>query len=125
MRHDKYAAENARLRAALNQAQDEHENATAQQLRDEAEATLEKTEELWRLSSENERLNALLESIGEGAILSTAELLPSQHFTEPPPRFSEGSLVRCVCIPSPPSSRSHVPHLHSLACRSQPYERCP
>ena len=58
MRHDKYAAENARLRAALNQAQDEHENATAQQLRDEAEATLEKTEELWRLSSENERLKA-------------------------------------------------------------------
>ena len=88
---------------------------------DEEEAVLKAatTEDEQGETSENERLNALLESIGEGAILSTAELLPSQHFTEPPPRFSEGSLVRCVCIPSPPSSRSRVPHLHSLACRSQ------
>ena len=39
-------------------------------------------------------LNPLLASLAEGDILGTAELLPSQHFTEPPPRFSEGSLVR-------------------------------
>ena len=45
---------------------------------------------------EDARLNLLLERIGEGDILSTAELLPAQHFTEPPPRFSEGSLVRCA-----------------------------
>ena len=32
--------------------------------------------------------------MGEGDTLSTLERLPSQKFTEPPPRFSEGSLVR-------------------------------
>ena len=33
-------------------------------------------------------LNPLLAALAEGDVLTTAERLPSQHFTEPPPRFS-------------------------------------
>ena len=43
--------------------------------------------------NEADSLNPLLESLAEGDVLQPAEVLPSQHFTEPPPRFSEGSLV--------------------------------
>jgi DNA topoisomerase-1 len=35
-----------------------------------------------------------LPSMTEGEVLKLLELLPEQHFTQPPPRFSEASLVR-------------------------------
>ena len=38
-------------------------------------------------------LSEALAKFAKGDVLSTEELLPSQHFTEPPARFSEGSLV--------------------------------
>lgn len=39
-------------------------------------------------------LDPLLETLAKGDVLSVVERQPTQHFTEPPPRFSEGSLVR-------------------------------
>lgn len=39
-------------------------------------------------------LPAELAALSEGDVLSLRDVLPTQHFTEPPPRFSEGSLVK-------------------------------
>jgi DNA topoisomerase-1 len=36
----------------------------------------------------------LLPELSEGASVQPIEILPSQHFTQPPPRFSEASLVK-------------------------------
>ena len=36
----------------------------------------------------------LLPSLNKGEILKTNEILPEQHFTQPPPRFSEAMLVK-------------------------------
>lgn len=36
----------------------------------------------------------LLPEVDEGEVLKLEEVLPSQHFTKPPPRFTEASLVR-------------------------------
>ncbi len=38
----------------------------------------------------------LLPEIGEGDTIKLEELRPEQHFTEPPPRFSEASLVKAL-----------------------------
>ena len=39
-------------------------------------------------------LPAELAALSEGDVLPLRDVLPTQHFTEPPPRFSEGSLVK-------------------------------
>ena len=39
-------------------------------------------------------LAPLLDSLSEGDTFVTSEVLPKQQFTQPPPRFNEGSLVR-------------------------------
>lgn len=44
------------------------------------------------LSEDNKE--ELLPDLTENQTLSLAELLPKQHFTQPPPRFSEASLIR-------------------------------
>ncbi|MEM7035174.1 MAG: type I DNA topoisomerase, partial [Chloroflexota bacterium] len=38
----------------------------------------------------------MLPDLAEGEILDLAELLPKQHFTQPPPRYSEASLVKTL-----------------------------
>jgi DNA topoisomerase-1 len=38
----------------------------------------------------------LLPPLREGAALTSAEVVPTQHFTQPPPRFSEASLVKAL-----------------------------
>jgi DNA topoisomerase-1 len=38
--------------------------------------------------------DTLLPPLAEGERLDLAELLPAQHFTQPPPRFSESSLIK-------------------------------
>lgn len=40
--------------------------------------------------------NKMLPEIQEGEELKCEELLPEQHFTQPPPRFTEASLVRAL-----------------------------
>ena len=42
----------------------------------------------------DDALPAELAALSEGDVLSLRDVLPTQHFTEPPPRFSEGSLVK-------------------------------
>lgn len=44
--------------------------------------------------SENENKNQLLPELTEGEKLTLFQILPEQHFTQPPPRFSEASLIK-------------------------------
>jgi len=39
---------------------------------------------------------AVLPELHEGEVLSLKELLPAQHFTQPPPRYNEASLVKAL-----------------------------
>lgn len=45
-------------------------------------------------SKEEGKEKQTLPDLSEGAVLNLAELIPKQHFTQPPPRFSEASLVK-------------------------------
>ena len=44
--------------------------------------------------AESSRKQQPLPALTEGTVLSLKELTPKQHFTQPPPRFSEASLVK-------------------------------
>ena len=44
----------------------------------------------------SERTDGLLPDLAEGEGLNLIELQPNQHFTQPPPRYSEASLVRSL-----------------------------
>lgn len=46
------------------------------------------------VSKNKDNQDLVLPPLKEGDILSLQSLLPSQHFTKPPPRFTEASLVR-------------------------------
>lgn len=51
------------------------------------------TESTDEVLDENE---SLLPSLKEGEILSLTDILPKQHFTQPPPRFTEATLVKAL-----------------------------
>lgn len=46
------------------------------------------------LSRKKEKSKALLPELAQGQVLDLKKLTPKQHFTAPPPRFSEASLVK-------------------------------
>ncbi len=43
---------------------------------------------------EGEEKKQVLPTLSEGQLLALVQLLPSQHFTEPPPRYNEASLIK-------------------------------
>jgi DNA topoisomerase I len=43
-----------------------------------------------------EDTESVLPELGEGEVLSLKQLMPSQHFTQPPPRYNEASLVKAL-----------------------------
>jgi DNA topoisomerase I len=43
-----------------------------------------------------EEEESVLPEVREGEVLSLKELLPAQHFTQPPPRYNEASLVKAL-----------------------------
>jgi DNA topoisomerase-1 len=47
-------------------------------------------------SSEDPALGAWLPALSQGELLDLLELLPEQHFTQPPPRYTEASLVKAL-----------------------------
>ncbi|PLX99794.1 MAG: type I DNA topoisomerase [Desulfuromonas sp.] len=47
-------------------------------------------------SPDDEKQEGLLPAMDEGEQLKLSELLPEQHFTQPPPRFSEARLVKTL-----------------------------
>ena len=53
----------------------------------------EATPESSSQDTDTEGKNNLLPSLQKGEVVSLRELLPKQHFTQPPPRFTEASLV--------------------------------
>lgn len=44
--------------------------------------------------SDEKEQERLLPELNEGEVLSLLQLMPSQHFTEPPPRYTEASLIK-------------------------------
>lgn len=60
--------------------------------REEKEEIQKKKEE----EEENEENERTLPKVSENDALQLKELTPNQHFTEPPPRYSEASLVRAL-----------------------------
>ncbi|MDH7576776.1 MAG: type I DNA topoisomerase [Bacillota bacterium] len=49
-----------------------------------------------RVYTENEETEAVLPPVVEGEILELEALLPKQHFTQPPPRYTEATLVKAL-----------------------------
>jgi DNA topoisomerase-1 len=47
-----------------------------------------------QIQSESDRKKPVLPELSEGMVLNLKQLEPKQHFTMPPPRFSEASLVK-------------------------------
>jgi DNA topoisomerase-1 len=47
-------------------------------------------------ASQEAEVESVLPELREGEILSLKELLPAQHFTQPPPRYNEASLVKAL-----------------------------
>ena len=71
-------AENERLRSALGEAQAAQDRRATQALHDEAQRTLQKVEELWELTAENERLRAQAAGASEALAHKTAALQAAQ-----------------------------------------------
>jgi len=46
--------------------------------------------------SEDETVGKVLPPVADGEVVDLLRLLPEQHFTEPPPRFSEATLVKAL-----------------------------
>jgi DNA topoisomerase-1 len=46
--------------------------------------------------SKDDETDRLLPEVAEGDVIKLEELRPEQHFTEPPPRFTEASLVKAL-----------------------------
>lgn len=49
-----------------------------------------------QLAGEVEEKEVILPPLSEGEVLELQELVPKQHFTQPPPRFTEASLVKLL-----------------------------
>ena len=47
-------------------------------------------------AAKDEEENASLPNLKDGELLKLREVIPNQHFTEPPPRFTEASLVKTL-----------------------------
>ncbi|KAB0671815.1 type I DNA topoisomerase [Oryzomonas sagensis] len=48
------------------------------------------------LDDQDEEKEGLLPAMGEGASLKQHEIIPEQHFTQPPPRYTEATLVKTL-----------------------------
>ncbi len=51
---------------------------------------------LYRKDKDQEEVDKLLPSLSEGENLGLKNLMPEQHFTQPPPRYNEASLVKML-----------------------------
>ncbi len=56
-------------------------------------------------------------SLEKGEILDLLRLIPSQHFTKPPPRFSDGSLVKALEEEGIGRPSTYAPIIHTLILR--------
>ncbi len=58
--------------------------------------TFEGFQSVYSLGEEKKEGSAAAAGVSEGTVLSAPVLKPDQHFTQPPPHFTEGSLVRAM-----------------------------
>jgi DNA topoisomerase-1 len=68
-------------------------------------------------SHEEEQNAALLPSLKEGEKVSLLDILANQHFTEPPPRYSEASLIKSLEEYDIGRPSTYVPIIHTLQQR--------
>jgi DNA topoisomerase-1 len=61
-----------------------------------AQGRIQKFDGFLRVMPGHKREDALLPNLSEGQALDKLELTASQHFTEPPPRYNEASLVKAL-----------------------------
>ncbi|MFH0918081.1 MAG: type I DNA topoisomerase, partial [Candidatus Omnitrophota bacterium] len=54
------------------------------------------TEEKEEVDEEKEKAKNVIPPLEQGEVLGLKELSPSQHFTKPPPRFSDSSLIKAL-----------------------------
>jgi len=60
---------------------------------------------------------APLPALKEGEVLTLVELIPSQHFTKPPPRYSDGSLVKVLEEEGIGRPSTYAPIIHTITIR--------
>lgn len=61
---------------------------------------------------------AVLPPLTEKELLDLVELLPSQHFTEPPPRFNEASLIKTLEEHGIGRPSTYAPIIHTIVQRT-------
>lgn len=69
-------------------------------------------------AKEKEQKEKMLPILNEGDILGLEKLLPSQHFTKPPPRFSDSSLVKALEEAGIGRPSTYAPILQTLIMRN-------
>ena len=72
---------------------------------------------LYNKSEEEEKEKNIIPSLEKDEILEMLKLLPSQHFTKPPPRFSDGSLVKALEEEGIGRPSTYAPIIHTLILR--------
>ena len=72
---------------------------------------------LYNKSEEEGKEKNIIPSLEKGEILDLSKILPSQHFTKPPPRFSDGSLVKALEEEGIGRPSTYAPIIHTLILR--------
>jgi DNA topoisomerase I len=68
-------------------------------------------------SEEEEKKKAVIPELEKGEILALSGLVPSQHFTKPPPRYSDSSLVKALEEDGIGRPSTYAPIIHTLTLR--------
>lgn len=70
---------------------------------------------VWRKGGEAE--SQILPELSQGEVLKLTKLLPEQHFTQPPPRYSEASLVKLLESEGIGRPSTYAPTISTLMSR--------
>jgi DNA topoisomerase I len=68
-------------------------------------------------AEEEEKKKSVIPELEKGEILALLGLVPSQHFTKPPPRYSDSSLVKALEEDGIGRPSTYAPIIHTLTLR--------
>jgi DNA topoisomerase-1 len=72
---------------------------------------------LYKKNEEDEGEKKILPPLAKNELLDMVRLLPSQHFTKPPPRFSDSSLIKFLEEEGIGRPSTYAPIIHTLVMR--------
>ena len=72
---------------------------------------------LYNTDSDEEKGKNNIPVLEQGEILNLDKLMPSQHFTKPPPRFSDSSLIKALEEDGIGRPSTYAPIIHTLVLR--------